>query len=148
MGEIQSGAVIGGKYRLEVPLAKGGMGSVWTARHVSLDMVVAVKFILASEDDQTDARRRFEREAKAAALLKSPHVVQIHDYGMEGENPYIVMELLQGEDLAARLTARGRLSLDETASIVTQVARALRRAAEAGVGARQPQPRDGVMVRP
>jgi serine/threonine-protein kinase len=125
--------VIAGKYRLEEALASGGMGSVWRARHLGLDTTLAVKFISAATVTHRDARLRFEREAKAAALLQSPHVVHIHDYGVEGDVPYLVMELLIGEDLGARLKREKRLSLPETVSIVTQVARALRRAAEAGI---------------
>src|SRR4051794_2447622 len=99
MVALCSGALIGGKYRLEAPLGQGGMGSVWSARHLALDTVLAIKFIGVSAPDQVDARKRFEREAKAAALLQCPNVVQIHDYGIEGDTPYLVMELLHGEDL-------------------------------------------------
>jgi serine/threonine-protein kinase len=140
MGTIRSGAVIGGKYRLEGPLGQGGMGAVWAARHLALDTVFAVKFINPGAPDFADAKKRFEREAKAAALLKSPHVVEIHDYGVEGDTPYIVMELLQGEDLASRLARCGRLSVEDTVDIVTQVARALRKAAEANIVHRDLKP--------
>ena len=93
-----------------------------------------------------EARRRFEREAKAAAFLKSAHVVQIHDYGVEGDLPYLVMELLTGEDLGERLKRRERLTPRETASIVTQVARALRRAADAGIVHRDLKPSNVFIV--
>jgi serine/threonine-protein kinase len=132
--------VIAGKYRLESSLAQGGMGSVWRARHLTLDTALAVKFISSDVAAREEARRRFEREAKAAALLQSPHVVQIYDYGMDGDTPYLVMELLDGEDLAARLRRRHQLSPEETSIVVTQVARALRRAAEAGIVHRDLKP--------
>jgi serine/threonine-protein kinase len=138
--------VIAGKYRLESSLAQGGMGSVWRARHLTLDTALAVKFISADVAAREEARRRFEREAKAAAMLQSPHVVQIYDYGMDGDTPYLVMELLAGEDLAARLKRLHQLSPDETALIVTQVARALRRAAEAGIVHRDLKPSNVFIV--
>src|SRR5689334_20569937 len=133
MSDVQSGMVIARKYRLEAAIARGGMGSVWRARHVLLDTPVAIQFIGADVIALPEARRRFEREAKAAALLQSPHVVRILDYGAEGDFPYLVMELLNGEDLGATLKREGKLSPEDVANMVFQVARALRRAAEAGI---------------
>ena len=146
MSAIHKGTLIGGKYRLEVSLAQGGMGSVWAARHLALDTLFAIKFIHHDSGPESEARRRFEREAKAAARLQSANVVQIHDYGLEGETPYIVMELLEGEDLSTRLFREGRLPLAETCTIVTQVARALRRAADAGVVHRDLKPSNVFLV--
>jgi serine/threonine-protein kinase len=140
MSDVRSGRVIAGKYRLESVLARGGMGSVWRARHVMLETPVAIKFIGADVFSLPEARRRFEREAKAAALLQSPHVVRIHDYGLEGDLPYLVMELLTGEDLGMTLKRQGKLPPEDTANIVFQVARALRRAAEAGIVHRDLKP--------
>src|SRR5262249_41488910 len=74
-----AGRVIAGRYALEGLLKSGGMGSVWTARHVELDMQVAVKFIASELLASQSARTRFTREARAAALLRTPHVVQIFD---------------------------------------------------------------------
>jgi serine/threonine-protein kinase len=111
MSDVRIGMIIAGKYRLEMPLARGGMGSVWRARHLALETPLAIKFIGADVISLPEARKRFEREAKAAALLRSPHVVQIYDYGVEGNLPYLVMELLNGEDLGARLKLGERLSL-------------------------------------
>mgnify|MGYP001020631095 CR=1 FL=1 len=126
------GTVIGEKYRLDRPLARGGMGSVWAGRHLGLDVPIAVKFMSASADTQS-ARVRFEREAKSAASLRSPHVVQIIDYDAKGQAPYIVMELLEGEDLGDRLARVGRLPPREVASIVAQLAKGLVLAHEAGI---------------
>src|SRR5262245_8550506 len=104
------------------------MGAVWIARHQLLDTDVAVKFMEGSIAENESARGRFEREAKAAALIKSPHVVQVLDYGIEGTTPYIVMELLEGEDLGNRLERVRTLDLDETYRILEPVGKALRRA--------------------
>ena len=140
MSSIKVGRVIAGKYRLERHLAKGGMGSVWVARHLRLDTTVAIKFIEPGLADVTEARGRFEREAKASAQLQGPHLVQIHDYGVEDDTPYMVMEHLEGEDLSTRLKRETRLSLPAIDEIITQVARVLRRAQEAGIVHRDLKP--------
>jgi eukaryotic-like serine/threonine-protein kinase len=127
---IEEGSVFAGRYRLERALARGGMGSVWVAQHTQLDVHLAIKFMDPTFAASSDARSRFEREAKAAAKLQSPHVVQVHDYGVEDNTPFIVMELLVGEDLGDRLKRERRLSLKATSDIVTQTAKALRRAHE------------------
>jgi serine/threonine-protein kinase len=128
-----NGLMIAGKYRLDRPLARGGMGSVWVARHVGLDMPVAIKFMDAAIASLDEAAVRFEREAKLSARIRSPHVVEVLDYGTDAGRPYIVMELLLGEHLGERLRREGRLWLPDAAAIVLQVAKALRRAHEAGV---------------
>ncbi|MDI1476687.1 serine/threonine-protein kinase [Polyangium sp. y55x31] len=137
---IAEGAIIGGKLRLERPLAKGGMGAVWVARHQLLDTDVAVKFMEGSIASNESLRQRFEREAKAAALIKSPHVVQVLDYGVEDGTPYIVMELLEGEDLGARLERGGRLELTEAYRILEPLGKALRRAHDLGIVHRDLKP--------
>ncbi|HVK67081.1 MAG TPA: serine/threonine-protein kinase [Polyangium sp.] len=137
---IAEGAIIGGKLRLERPLAKGGMGAVWVARHQLLDTDVAVKFMDVSIASNESLRLRFEREAKAAALIKSPHVVQVLDYGVEDGAPYIVMELLEGEDLGARLARSGRIDLVEAYRILEPLGKALRRAHDLGIVHRDLKP--------
>src|SRR4051812_14070000 len=117
--------ILGDKYRLVRQLDEGGMGSVWLAEHLSLHSPVAVKLITEEIADTEEGLQRFLREARAAASLRSPHVVQILDYGVEGGTPYIVMELLDGESLAARLERVKRLSPSETELILRHVARAV-----------------------
>ncbi|NUQ78394.1 MAG: serine/threonine protein kinase [Polyangiaceae bacterium] len=140
MASVQAGSVIAGRYRLERPLAKGGMGSVWVARHLHLDTVVAVKFMAPEFAASADARLRFEREAKASAQIKSPHVVHVYDFGVEGDTPFLAMELLDGEDLGNRLKREGRFSFQVTAAILTQVCKGLRRAHEASIVHRDLKP--------
>lgn len=125
MSSLEEGSVIAGKYRLERVLSRGGMGAVWRARHLGLDIDVAVKLMAPELASSAEGRARFEREAKASAYVKSPHVVHVHDYGLEGETPYIVMELLEGEDLDARLNREGRLTPAATLGVVSQVCKAL-----------------------
>jgi eukaryotic-like serine/threonine-protein kinase len=131
---ICEGTVVGGKYRLERALAKGGMGAVWVGQHIHLAQRVAVKFILQNAlPESSDALARFEREAKAVAALNSRHVVTIHDFGIDDGTPYLVMELLEGEDLGVRLKRDRALAPSAVYAIVVQVARALRKAHEAGM---------------
>ena len=141
----QEGQVLGGKYRLIRALGHGGMGSVWHAIHLVLNAPVALKFIDAEELD-AEALQRFLGEARMAAALRSPHVVQILDYGVEDETPHIAMELLEGETLAQRLARLGRLSPLDTARVIQQVARALGRAHDAGVIHRDLKPENVFLV--
>ncbi|APR79886.1 Adenylate cyclase [Minicystis rosea] len=122
--------LIAGKYRLERPLATGGMGSVWVARHAQLDTQLAIKFMDPQSTSSAVARARFEREAKASAALRNRHVVNVVDYGVEGDQPYLAMELLYGEDLSRRLHRERRLSLEAAARILAQTAKGLRNAHE------------------
>ena len=139
--------VLAGKYRLIRQLGKGGMGSVWYAEHLALESPVAIKLIDPEIANNPEALSRFFREAKAAASLRSPHVVQILDHGVDGDTPYIAMEVLEGESLATRLDRTKRLSPAETSRIVTQVARALARAHEASIVHRDLKPENVFLVR-
>jgi serine/threonine-protein kinase len=136
------GVIIAGKYRLERPLASGGMGSVWVARHLELDIELAIKFMGADLASTSEGRVRFQREAKAAALLQSPYVVSVQDYGVDDDLAYIVMELLKGEDLEDRLRRRKRLSVQETLTVLSQVSKALGRAHDLGIVHRDLKPRN------
>jgi len=127
------GRVIAGRYRLTSKLGQGGMGSVWRAEHLSLGSEVAIKLIDPAVAGSPEVRARFVREAQAAAQLRSPHVVQIIDYGVDEETPFIAMELMVGETLSDRLDREGRLSAEVTARIVTEVSRALGKAHEIGI---------------
>ncbi|WP_437956581.1 protein kinase [Sorangium sp. So ce119] len=140
MLEIAPGITIAGRYRVERELARGAMGSVWVGRHLQLGVELAIKFMAPQFANSAELRARFEREARAAAVLKSAHAVQIYDYGIEDETPYIVMELLEGEDLAARLGRERRLGLPVTLAILDHVGRALRRAHELGLVHRDLKP--------
>jgi serine/threonine-protein kinase len=145
--QLAPGAVFGGKYQIERALARGGMGSVWVARHVQLGSTVAVKFLDAGFAASPAHRARFEREARASASIKSPHVVQVQDYGFEGDVPYLVMELLEGEDLAQRLRRVRRLSIPDTARLLAQIGKALRKAHEMSIVHRDLKPANLFLAR-
>jgi serine/threonine-protein kinase len=144
---LAPGRVVAGKFRLHAPLGQGGMGTVWLAQHMSLQTPCALKFLQQSVAESPAYRARFEREAIAAAQLRSPNVVNILDHGVWEGVPYIAMELLDGEDLSRRLRRVRILPPRETASIIAQVARALQRAHAAGLVHRDLKPANIFLVR-
>lgn len=123
------------------------MGTVWVAEHIELRSQVAIKFISTSNARAEQARRRFRREARAAAALRGPNVVQVFDYGIDQGDPYLVMELLTGETLAERMLREGRLPVQETTEIALQVANALARAHQQGIVHRDLKPQNIFLVR-
>ncbi len=138
--------IVAERFRLNRMIGRGGMGSVWHATHLGLDTECAIKFIEGDFASLPEAHQRFEREAKAAAQLRSPHVVQIMDNGVWEGRPYIAMELLDGEDLRKRLS-KGAMSPNEIASILTQVCRALTKAHSLGIVHRDLKPDNIFLVR-
>jgi eukaryotic-like serine/threonine-protein kinase len=123
------------------------MGSVWLAQHLTLRSPVAIKLIDPEIAQNPEALSRFLREAQSAASLRSPHVVQILDHGVDQGVPFIVMELLDGESLASRLEHVRRLSPTDTSRILTQVARAMTKAHEAGIVHRDLKPDNIFLVK-
>lgn len=121
------------------------MGSVWAADHLSLGTRVAVKLI-DRKSPSPNALRRFEQEARAAALLRSPHVVQVIDYGVDDQTPYIVMELLEGQNLSARLARDGLLTPAETWIVVSHVVKAISRSHEEGFVHRDLKPENVFLI--
>jgi serine/threonine-protein kinase len=139
--------MIAGRYRLEAPLGRGAMGEIWRAEHVRLKSHVAVKFLDASIADDPEMLDRFLREAQSAAAVRSTHVVQIFDCGVEAGAPYISMELLQGESLDARLSQRVWLSPEELNKIFAEVTLAIGNAHKMGVIHRDLKPGNIFLVR-
>jgi eukaryotic-like serine/threonine-protein kinase len=130
----QAGDVIAGKYRLERELGRGAMGTVWSAMHTTLGQRVAIKLIAGEQSQSAEARQRFGVEAKAAARLRSRHVVQVYDDGETTDGtPYIVMEYLEGQTLEQRLEEKRDIGLSEAVRITSHVGRALARAHAQGV---------------
>ncbi len=122
-----------GKYRLKQRLGKGGMGSVYEGLHVELEKPVAVKVLHPSLAERSEVRGRFVREGRAASRIEHPNVVQVFDVGVEGEVPYLVMELLAGETLASLLTRSERLSPTQAADVMVPVISAIATAHSLGV---------------
>ena len=136
-GEL--GWVIGG-YRVLGRIGAGGMGLVYKAVAPQGGGPVAVKVLAPELAGDAEARARFRNEARAAASVQSPHIVRILDHGLSGAQIFIVMELLEGEDLGARLARRGRLSVEETTALVHQAAAGLGAAHAAGIVHRDLKP--------
>ena len=123
------------------------MGSVWEGTHTTLGTHVAVKFIESQYADSPEARSRFENEARAAARLRSKHVVEVYDHGLtEDGRPFIVMEYLRGEPLDRRLDRVGRISPKDTARLMMQVCRALSKAHASGIVHRDLKPENVFLV--
>ena len=138
---VKPGDVLAGKYRVERVLGAGGMGVVVCAMHVDLGELRAVKFMLPHAVTSGTAVERFFREARAAARLRSGHVAQVHDMGrLETGEPYIVMEYLEGSDLAAVLKKQGPLPIEVAVRYVIQACEGLAEAHAAGVVHRDLKP--------
>ncbi|WP_035698690.1 serine/threonine-protein kinase, partial [Glycomyces tenuis] len=140
-----SETVIANRYRLDSLIATGAMGAVWRAHDPRLDRPVAVKLLKNSVfEDGARARARFEREARAAAKLKGPGIVAVHDHGEDtvGDDSvaYLVMELVEGESLSAVLDREGSLSAGRTLDLVAAVAAALDVAHRQGIVHRDIKP--------
>jgi eukaryotic-like serine/threonine-protein kinase len=119
------GDIIDGKYELESLLGKGGMGEVWTARNATLDVRRAVKLIRA-DTGSAESTDRLLHEAQAAARLSEPSIVRVFDFGKTAwGDPYIVMEMLEGEDLMSIIRRRERLSPAKAVRVLLPVIRAL-----------------------
>ncbi len=114
------GSVIEEGYRLVQVLGEGGMGAVYKAEQPD-GPPVAVKVLHEELGDQPELRERFEREARALFGLQHPHVLEVSDFGIFGGNPYLVMELLEGQDLSALIEEREVLELDEALNLGLQV---------------------------
>jgi serine/threonine-protein kinase len=145
--QLAPGDVFAGKYRLERQVASGGMGFVWRAWNTQLDIPVAIKVMAASVADSPDFVARFELEAKVAAQVRNPHVVSIYEHGVHEGLPYMVMELLEGEDLSQRLKRERRLTMVATAHIVRDMCKALHRAHELAIVHRDIKPANVFLCR-
>ena len=146
---VAAGVILAGKYQLISEIGRGGMGSVWSARRLDLDASVAIKIMHGEAAAKPGALERFRREAKSAAALRGPHVVQVLDYGVDEPSgvAFICMELLEGESLRQRLERDGRLAPHRVAEIVSQVARGLMRAHAAGIVHRDLKPENVFIVK-
>jgi serine/threonine-protein kinase len=146
--EIAEGRVLAGKYRVERVLGQGGMGVVVAAHHIQLDERVAIKFLLPDAVANAEVVGRFVREARAAVRIKSEHVARVSDVGtLEGGEPYMVMEYLEGSDLAAWLLQRGALPVEQAVEFLLQASEAIAEAHALGIVHRDLKPANLFVVR-
>ncbi len=135
------GTTVASKYRIDRLIGRGGMGAVFQAANLAIGKRVALKFLDHEAARNREACQRFQREAEAAGMAESAHIVQIFDSGVSDTGlPFLVMELLTGEDLRGRLRREQRLSVPSTLRIASQVLRALLRAHAAGIVHRDLKP--------
>lgn len=138
-----------GKYRLDRRIGRGGMGAVYEGTDLRLDRKIAVKIMIGSLFGNRAALRRFEREARAAAMLNHVNIVAIHDFGMIGQDgAYLVMERVYGSTWREELERRGALLPSHAAEWFSQLLAGLRVAHEAGIVHRDLKPENALVVAP
>src|SRR5262245_14032628 len=128
-----------GPYQILEPIGAGGMGEVHKATDTRLNRTVAIKVLAARFSEDLEMRQRFEREAKTIAALNHPHICTLYDVGKLGDADFLVMEYIEGETLASRLT-RGPLPLEEALQVAIAIADALDKAHGQGVTHRDLKP--------
>ncbi|HEX5734092.1 MAG TPA: protein kinase [Blastocatellia bacterium] len=140
------GSTIDGKYRIESKLGEGGMGAVYCATRLLIGDLVAIKVLHTEQVANKQAIERFRREAQAAARLKHPNVVTIHDFGVINKNlAYLVMELVEGDSLRSIIKQQGPITPSATAEIASQVCAALEEAHQRHIVHRDLKP-DNIIV--
>lgn len=136
------------RYRLDVLIGEGGMGSVYAGWDASRGRRVAIKLMLPPEDDAEVRSERFLREARVAGRLVHPHVVEVFDHGYAAEGaPFLVMELIEGEELAARLEREGRMPASEVVALGRQLSQGLQVAHDDGLVHRDLKPSNVMLQR-
>src|SRR6202023_2305196 len=128
-----------GPYEIVSPLGSGGMGEVYRARDTRLDRTVAIKVLPGHLSDNSEAKERFDREARSISSLSHPNVCQLYDVGAQDGISYLVMEFLEGETLADRLR-RGPLPLPQFCKIAIEICEGLEKAHRHGVVHRDLKP--------
>ncbi|MBO0858182.1 MAG: protein kinase [Chloracidobacterium sp.] len=141
---MQSGALLAGRYRIERLISRGGMGAVFEATQLGLDRAVAIKLLLPALSRDENAQERFRREARSAASLRHPNIIQIYDYGISDHGPYIVMELARGKSLR-KLLNQGALPIELSVKLMAQICSALAAAHSATIVHRDLKP-DNIMI--
>jgi serine/threonine-protein kinase len=135
------GRLINGRYRLIAPLGEGGMATIWRAVDEQLDREVAVKLLREQFGSDPGFAARFRQEARAAGSLSHPNIVPVYDYGTDADGAqFIVMQLVEGDNLATLLRERGHLETDDAVRIALGVASALEAAHRRGLVHRDVKP--------
>ena len=145
--EALVGRTIAGRYILRGLLGHGGMGAVYEAEHVGLGKRAAIKFVDPEFATDEKVVARFAREARAMSAIESAHIVTVFDAGTEDGRPFLVMELLRGEDLGQRLRRLTRIPLGEAMHVIAQVLKGLARAHAAGIVHRDLKPDNVFLVK-
>src|SRR5258706_5633446 len=145
---VSPGDTLAGRYRVERIIGIGGMGVVVAARHLELDHLVAIKFLLPKVAENRDVVGRFTREARAAVKIQNDHVAHVTDVGtLETGAPYMVMEYLEGTDLEDFSRKSGPLSVEDCTDFVLQACEAIAEAHGLGIVHRDLKPGNLFLVR-
>ncbi len=135
-----------GQFEVLSPIASGGMGEVYKATDTRLNRTVAIKVLLSHRADQPQLRERFQREAETIASLNHPHICTLYDIAHQDGTDYLVMEHLEGETLAERLT-KGPLPLDEVLQVAMEVSDGLDKAHRKGITHRDLKPANVMLTK-
>jgi eukaryotic-like serine/threonine-protein kinase len=142
------GLTIDERYQILKPLGSGGMGTVVLARHTGLKRLVAIKFLERAHVSESGATQRLFREAQAAASIGHPNIIEVLDVGVSPwGDPYLVMEYLEGEDLATFTDREGQLSVPQACLVLEAVLQGLTAAHELGIVHRDLKPQNIVLAR-
>ncbi len=146
-GPDLSGEILDGRYEIAERIAEGAMGVVYRAIRLKLDRAVAVKVMHASLPGAMEGRKRFEREAKLMAKLDHPHCVSVIDFGLHGDKPYVVMELVRGRSMHEVLAEQGHFEIPRALDVLGQVLSGLAHAHDQGIIHRDIKPAN-LMITP
>src|SRR4051794_19774022 len=141
------GRMLKGQYRIDEELGSGAMGVVFKGTHVALGKPVAVKMLRFDGFTSRDAQERFEREARTASMLVHPGIAQVFDYGIEDGAPFLVMELVDGQELATVIENEGPMVPARAVAIMRQLASVLEEAHKRGVVHRDIKPQNLKLMR-
>src|SRR4051812_41426542 len=136
-----------GPYEIVAAIGAGGMGEVYRGRDTRLDRAIAIKILPPQFAGDPELRARFDREARAVSSLNHPHICALYDIGCDSGTDYLVLELLDGETLAARLARTGALPPHDALQIAIEICGALDRAPRAGIVHRDPKPANVMLTK-
>lgn len=145
-GDLAPGFVVDGVYEIVSLLGRGGMCTVYKAKHLQLDRLCALKVLNKTARIENTSLQRFQREAKATSLLQHPNIVTVFGFGQTGDEPYLAMELLDGISLAEKIRRDGPLDVRRAVPVFIQILNALQFTHERGIVHRDVKPSNVMLV--
>jgi serine/threonine-protein kinase len=147
VGDPLIGVVVAERYKIVEPLGRGGMGAVYKVEHVRIGKLLAMKLLTGELSRNPDVVRRFKLEALTVSKLSSPNTVQVFDFGASEGLTYLVMELVNGDDLGRTLRSQGPMPWSRVSRIIVQVCSSLAEAHQKGIVHRDIKPENVMLVR-
>lgn len=139
-GPLSTGSVFAERFEIIGLLGQGGMSTVYKARQIAMDRIIALKVMHESLSSDSKAYQRLRREAQAVGALNHPNIVKVHSFGTNGNRPYLAMDLIEGKSLASMLAEKNTLGAEQLLPIIVPIAKALAHAHSAGVLHRDVKP--------